>query len=109
MKKALKTQDITNELAGASAYFIRRTPPPETRLAKADVATREPKTAQTQEPTATPKQTADSRPTETPFTALPELPTSKQTSMKASTLASYPDSIIETIRKAVKHTGREVT
>jgi len=29
--------------------------------------------------------------------------------MKASTLASYPDNIIEAIRKAVKQTGREVT
>jgi hypothetical protein len=31
MKKTLRTDSITNELAGASAYFTRPTPPPDTK------------------------------------------------------------------------------
>src|SRR6266508_248780 len=104
MKKALKTESITNELAGASAYFTRRTPPPNAKPAKADLSPSQTSKAQREPPAATPRQGADSRQAQTAIPVLPERPTSKQTSMKASTLASYPASIIEAIRKAVKQT-----
>jgi len=109
MKKQLNTEGITNELAGASAFFARPTPPPQVRPANTAAATKQPRTVPAEQPAPAPRQRAENRSTETTITALPERPTSKQTSMKASTLASYPDSIIETIRKAVKQTGREVT
>src|SRR5437762_4328580 len=107
MKKGLNTTNITNELEGASAYFTRPTPLPAARPAKADAATRQPSPAPIAQPIA--REGADSRQAEIATPTLSERPVSKQTSMKASTLASYPDSIIETIRKAVKQTGREVT
>jgi hypothetical protein len=110
MKKQLNTAGITNELAGASAFFTRPTPPPPVRPAKtAAAATNQPRTAPAEQPATALGQRADRRSTETTSTALPERPTSKQPHMKASTLARYPDSIIETIRKAVKQAGREVT
>src|SRR5689334_19527523 len=108
MKKQLNTESITNELAGASAFFPRPTPPPDAR-SKADAAARRPGTAQTEPPAAAPRPGADSRHDETALPAVPEPPASKHTSPKASTLARYQDSVIETIRKAVKHPGREVT
>ena len=109
MKKQLNTAGITNELAGASAFFSRSTPPPIVRPAKANGANQQPSPAQTAAPAASPQQGADNREVEMASPALTKQPTNKQTSTKASTLASYPASIIETIRKAVKQTGREVT
>jgi hypothetical protein len=109
MKKQLNTAGITNELAGASAFFTRPTPPPHVRPAKTDAATQQPSTAPTGQPATASEQGADSWQTQTAIPVLPERPTSKQPSMKASTLARYPHSLIETIRKAVKNPGREVT
>src|SRR2546429_141719 len=107
MKKRLNIDSITNELEGASAYFTRPTPPPAAQPEKANVVTREPSPSKPKQASA--RQYADRRQPEKATPVPSEQPTSTQASMKASTLASYPDSIIETIRKAVKQTGREVT
>jgi hypothetical protein len=110
MKKQLDTAGITNELAGASAFFTRPPSPPATTPAKADKTTRQqPSTAPTEHPVSAPVRVEDNQPDEASIPALTERPAGKQTSMKASTLARYHDSLIETIRKAVKHPGREVT
>ena len=84
MKKQLNTEGITNELAGASAFFTRPPPPPQVWPVKTDDATKQPRTAPAEQPATASRQSADSRPTEPTTTALPEQPTSKQTSMKAS-------------------------
>lgn len=109
MKKRLNISGITNELEGASAYFTRPTPPPATRPAKADAAVQQPSTAPTEQPAAASGQGVDSRHDAPASPVLPELPVSKQISVKASTLARHQENVIETIRKAVKHPGREVT
>jgi hypothetical protein len=105
MKKRLNTEGITNELENASAFFTRRPSPP----AKPDTSPLQQNTPQTNPTASTPERSTDNR-HERPATIVrTEQPIDKQTSTTASTLASYPDSVIEAIRKAVKHTGREVT
>ena len=106
MKKTLKTESITNELAGASAYLTRPTPPPDV---KPDEVVQQPHPAPAERPAAASPQVGDTQSPETARPVLPERQPSRQVSMKASTLARYPASNIETIRKAVKQTGREVT
>jgi hypothetical protein len=71
--------------------------------------TSQPRTVLKEQLVSAPVRVEDNRQDEASIIALREQPTSKQTSVKASTLASYHDSLIDTIRKAVKHTGREVT
>lgn len=107
MKKRLNIDSITNELEGASAFFSRPTPPPTARQETNVAAPRQPRPAK-------PKQSAsgngaEHRDAEPATPARVERPDSNQASGQAIMLASYPDSTIETIRKAVKQVGREVT
>jgi hypothetical protein len=101
MKKKLNIESITNELEGASLFFTKQQPHKSPRLLpEANVTVREAPHEQ---------QETDSRNETVSVPPLTERHPSKQTSINASTLASYHASVIETIRKAVKHTGREVT
>jgi hypothetical protein len=109
MKKQLDTTGITNELEGASAFFTRPPSPLTALPAKSDKTTRHTSWPPPEQPVSAPVQAEDSRQDKASISALIDRPTSKQTRMKASTLARYHDSLIDTIRKAVKHTGREVT
>src|SRR5437016_1254313 len=107
MKKHLNTTGITNELAGASAYFPRPTPPPDVKPDAA--ALHQPHPAPAELPAAASPQVGDTQSPATARPVLPERQPSRQGELKASTLARYRASTIETIRKAVKQTGREVT
>ncbi len=101
MKKKLNVEGITSELEGASVFFTRPV-----RGVDKSSSTTEPTTALSPTLTATPSPappTAPHRHNPTDNTASP------QANRHASMLASYPDSRIETIRKAVRHIGREVT
>lgn len=107
IKKKLSTEAITSELTGASAFFAPRTLPPAATPEMPVAASHQSSTVQLSPPTT--EQQANSRQPERAAAGRVEQLTSKQPNMKASRLAGYPDSIIETIRKAVKHPGREVT
>jgi hypothetical protein len=94
MKKHLPADAITNELAGASAFFKPQAPP-------------SPAAPQvTENPTASslPSQSASPPPAQPA-----RQPTRKEPSPKASLLASYPPEQIETIRRTVKKGGRIVS
>jgi hypothetical protein len=77
MKKTLKTESITNELAGASAYFTRPTPPPDVKPATF-----------LQPPPSQPASVRDARETVTEKHATPQAakPPTKQTSNIASNI-----------------------
>lgn len=109
MKKQLNTTGILNELSGASAFFPRAISSPDMNVAKADVATEQPGITPTQQPDTSPKPTDLIHHSQLARDSISETPTHTQTNTKASMLARYQDSVIETIRKAVKPPGREIT
>jgi hypothetical protein len=95
-KKPFPTDAITNELAGASLFFQSQTTPvPEQAPEKAAAA-------------IPPMQPVVKL---TPPIAKPTAsqPVNKVASPKASTLASYQRELIETIRRTVKKSGKEVS
>src|SRR6266545_1416029 len=81
MKKQLNTESITNELAGASAYFPRQAPPPGEPPMNPDASAQQPLPSQpapvSDAPQVLPEKQATQQPTK---------PTTKQTSNIASNI-----------------------
>src|SRR5690242_13848939 len=102
MRKPLNTDSITNELAGASAFFPK--PPLLSDAISPSSGASEPVASieQVEQPLSAPVPVADNQPDTMTLPTIPDQQPSKQPAMKASMLASYPDSLVETIRKAVK-------
>ncbi|SRR5258706_8294494 len=117
MKKKLNTDSITNELEGASLFFTKpATPLSSDEAKKADRTLPEPTTyEQTQESVKEVKSQRDNnkpRPTTQPKPEInavmkESLHTSNNASMHASNQPLNHDTIIETIRKAVKYVGKD--
>src|SRR4051794_5935607 len=90
-KKPFPTDALTNELAGASAFFQPQAPEPEP-------------------PATTPQSSQSPSPSPTLVAAKPvRQPPKKAPSQPASTLASYPLELVEFIRRTVKKGGKEVS
>jgi hypothetical protein len=95
-KKPFPTDAITNELAGASLFFQSQTTPVPEQAAETPAAALLPV------PPAVKLSPKVSHP-------LSSQPANKAASPKASTLASYQQELIETIRRTVKKGGKEVS
>jgi hypothetical protein len=117
MKKKLNTDSIANELEGASLFFSKpATPLPSNEAKKADVTIPESTTSeQTQERVREVKSKRDNNKplpitqakSETNAVMKESMHTSSNASMHASNQPLTQETIIETIRKAVKDIGKD--
>ncbi len=106
-QKKLNENAIINELKGSSLFF-----PKEGHSPAAEDQPKDPATV----PVVTPEGAKSGKVASTmtdvrkgDIVKAPEEPTKEKDSDHASTLASYPDSLINSIRKTVKSPGKEVS